>query len=209
MTARVSSLLSLVILLSSLGMAKDKNKSLLAEDVLRARTVLVVVSPDAGEPLDQPNANATARDNVEKALMNWGRFDLALDGQEADLVIAVRTGNGKAVRPTVKGGPVDRRTGIAQAGDSSIRIGAQQGQPPPLSDPGASAPNRGPQIGNEVGASEDTFEVYRGHLQYPLDSSPVWRHMAKDCLRTPNVSAVEEFRKAIATAEKQQPSKKP
>jgi hypothetical protein len=209
MTARVSSLLSLVILLSSLGMAKDKNKSLLAEDVLRARTVLVVVNPDAGEALDQPNANATARDNVEKALMNWGRFDLALDGQEADLVIAVRTGNGKAVRPTVKGGPVDRRTGIAQAGDSSIRIGAQQGQPPPLSDPGASAPNRGAQIGYEVGASEDTFEVYRGHVQYPLDSSPVWRYIAKDSLRAPNVPAVEEFRKAIATAEKQQPSKKP
>jgi len=209
MTARVSSLLSLVILLSSLGMAKDKNKSLLAEEVLRARTVLVVVNPDAGEPLGQPNANATARDNVEKALMNWGRFDLALDGQESDLVIAVRTGNGKAVRPTVKGGPVDRRTGIAQAGDSTIRIGAQQGQPPPLSDPGAAAPNRGPQIGNEVGASEDTFEVYRGHLQYPLDSSPVWRYIAKDCLRAPNASAVEEFRKAIATAEKQQPSKKP
>jgi hypothetical protein len=209
MTARVSSLLSLVILLSSLGMAKDKNKSLLAEDVLRARTVLVVVNPDAGEPLDQPNANATARDNVEKALMNWGRFDLTLDGQESDLVIAVRTGNGKAVRPTVKGGPVDRRTGIAQAGDSTIRIGAQQGQPPPLSDPGASAPNRGPQIGNEVGASEDTFEVYRGHLQYPLDSPPVWRYIAKDSLRAPSVPAVEEFRKAIATAEKQQPSKKP
>jgi hypothetical protein len=209
MTARVSSLLSLVILLSSLGMAKDKNKSLLAEDVLRARTVLVVVNPDAGEALDQPNANATARDNVEKALMNWGRFELALDGQEADLVITVRTGNGKAVRPTVKGGPVDRRTGIAQAGDSSIRIGAQQGQPPPLGDPGAPAPNRGAQIGYEVGASEDTFEVYRGHVQYPLDSSPVWRYIAKDSLRAPNVPAVEEFRKAIATAEKQQPSKKP
>jgi hypothetical protein len=38
----------------------------------------------------------------------------------------------------------------------------------------------------------------------------VWRHIAKDCLRAPNVAAVEEFRKAIAEAEKPQiPSKKP
>jgi hypothetical protein len=70
-------------------------------------------------------------------------------------------------------------------------------------------PQNGPRIGNEVGASEDTFEVYRGGVQYPLDSSPVWRYIAKDCLRQPGVTAVEEFRKAIAQAEKPQPPKKP
>ncbi len=43
----------------------------------------------------------------------------------------------------------------------------------------------------------------------PLDSPPVWRYMAKDCLREPGVTAVEEFRKAIAQAEKPQPPKKP
>jgi hypothetical protein len=37
----------------------------------------------------------------------------------------------------------------------------------------------------------------------------VWRYTAKDCLRAPEVSAVEEFRKAIAAAEKPQPAKKP
>jgi hypothetical protein len=52
--------------------------------------------------------------------------------------------------------------------------------------------------------------VYRGGISDPLNSSPVWRHIAKDCLRAPNVAAVEEFRKAIAEAEKPQiPSKKP
>jgi hypothetical protein len=208
MAARLSSLL-LVILLTTPAIAKDKNKCSLPEYVLRARTVLVAINPDAGGPIDQPSANATARDNVEKALMNWGRFELVLDGQESDLVIAVRTGNGKIVRPTVKGGAIDQRGGVAQTGDSTIRIGAQQGPVPPLSDPGMSRPNRGPQIGNEGGPSEDTFEVYNGHLQYPLDSSPLWRFAAKNCLRAPNVSAVEEFRKAIAAAEKPQLPKKP
>jgi hypothetical protein len=71
------------------------------------------------------------------------------------------------------------------------------------------SPQNGPQIGNEIGPSEDTFEVYRGGMQNPLDSPPVWRYVAKDCLRAPGVTAVEQFRKAIAEAEKPQPPKKP
>jgi hypothetical protein len=206
MTARLSSLLLLAVLLATPAIAKDKNKSGLPAYVLHARTVLVVIDPDAGEPLDQPNANATARENVEKALMDWARFDLVSDGQESDLIIAVRTGNGRAMRPTVKGGPIDQRPGIAQSSDTSIRIGAHQGQPP-QNDPSLSPPISGPHVGHEVGPSEDTFEVYRGGVSNPLASSPVWRYVAKDCLRAPGVSAVEEFRKAVAEAEKPQPKK--
>jgi hypothetical protein len=140
--------------------------------------------------------------------MQWGRLHLVMEGQESDLVIAVRTGNGNAVRPTIRGGPIDQRPGTVETTDSSIRIGGHQGQPPPLNDPGVS-PQNGPQIGREIGPSEDTFEVYRGGVQNPLDSSPVWRYTAKDCLREPGVTAVEQFRKAIAEAEKPQPPKKP
>jgi hypothetical protein len=209
MTARLSSLILLAALLANPANAKDKNKSSLPEYVLRATTVLVVVSPDAGEPLDQPMANANARENVEKALMQWGRLRPVLDGQESDLVIAVRTGTGKMVRPTVKGGPIDNRPGAIQPVDGGIRIGGQQGRPPSASDPGTGSQNTGPHISNEVGASEDTFEVYRGGVQDPLDSPAVWRYIATDCLRPPKVSAVEEFRKAMADAEKPQQPKKP
>jgi hypothetical protein len=209
MTYRLCSALTLVVLLVCPAAPKDKNKRVLPEDVLRARTVLVVIDSDAGEPLDQPQANAMARDSVEKALLEWGRFDLVLPGQPTDLVIAVRTGNGKAMQPTIKGGPIDQRPGYGQSTDSSIRIGGQQGQPPPLQDPSMAPPNRGPHTSNEVGPSEDMFAVYRGTGQYPLDSPAVWRYIAKDCLREPKVAAVEEFRKAIAEAEKPQPSKKP
>jgi hypothetical protein len=211
MTARLSSLVLLAALLAVPANAKDKKKSSLPDYVLRATTVLVVVSPEAGEPLDQPMTNASARENVEKALMQWGRLRLVMEGEESDLVIAVRTGNGKAVRPTIKGGPIDQRPGTAQSTDSSIRIGGHQGQAPPLSDPGMGpqGPQNGPHISNEVGASEDTFEVYRGGGRYPLDAPAVWRYTAKDCLREPGVTAVEEFRKAIAEAEKPQSPKKP
>ncbi len=208
MTARLFSVVLLAALLAVSAPAKDKKKSSLPEYVLKATTVLVVVSPDAGEPLDQPMSNATARENVEKALMEWGRLRLVMEGEESDLVIAVRTGNGNAVRPSIKGGPIDQRPGSAESTDSSIRIGGHQGQPPPVSDPSVGQPT-GPHIGNEVGASEDTFEVYRGGAQYPLDAPAVWRYIARDCLREPGVTAVEEFRKAIAKAEQAQPPKKP
>jgi len=206
MTARLFSLILLATLLAVPANAKDKKKSSLPEYVLRASSVLVVVSPGAGEPVDNPMANATARENVEKALMQWGRLRLVMDGQESDLVIAVRTGSGKMMQPTIKGGPIDNRPGVAQGTDSSIRIGAQQGHP--AGDPGAgpqNGPQNSPHISNEVGPSNDMFEVYRGGVPDPLDSPAVWRYIAKDCLRAPNVSAVEEFRKAMAEAEKPLP----
>jgi hypothetical protein len=197
MTARLSALILLAALVIVPASAKDKKKPTLPEYVLKATTVLVVVNPDSGEPLDEPMTNRTARENVEKALMEWGRFRLVMDGAESDLVIAVRTGSGKMMQPTIKG-PVDNRT---------IRIGGQQGNPPPLNDPGMGQ-NR-PRMSNEIGPSEDLFEVHQGGVTYPLDSPAVWRYIAKDCLRAPKVSAVEEFRKAIADAEKPQPAKKP
>ena len=211
MTARLFSLILLATLFAVPANAKDKKKSSLPEYVLRASTVLVVVSPDAGEPIDKPMANAIARQNVEKALMQWGRLRLVMDGQESDLVIAVRTGSGKMMQPTIKGGPIDNRPGVAQPTDGGIRISEQQGHPPPLSDPGTGpeSPRNGPHISDEVGASGDMFEVYRGGVQDPLDSPAVWRYIAKDCLRAPKVSAVEEFRKAITDAEKPQTPKTP
>ncbi len=209
MTARLFALFLLATLLAVPTNAKDKKKQTLPEYVLRASTVLVVVNPEAGEPVEQPMANATARENVEKALMEWGRFRLVMDGEESDLVIAVRTGSGKMVQPTIKGGPIDTRPGVGQSTDSTIRIGGQQGHPPPMNDPSMGEPQSGPHVSNEVGPSEDTFEVYRGSVQNPLDAPAVWRYIAKDCLRAPKVAAVEEFRKAIADAEKPQPPKKP
>jgi hypothetical protein len=207
MIARLSSLVMIAALLALPAAAKDKKKVSLPEYVLRASTVLVVVSPGAGEPIDEPMANSTARENVEKALREWGRFRVVLDGQESDLVISVRTGSGKVMRPTIKGGPIDQRGGVGQGTDSTVRIGAQQGHPP-VNNPG-SDPQGGPRMSNEIGPTEDMFEVYRGGVSEPMNSSAVWRYVAKDCLRAPNVSAVEEFRRAIAEAEKPPVPKQP
>ena len=175
MIRRVYCLLLLSALLAAPAVSKNKNKSAIPEDILRAQTVRVVIDPDAGEPLDQPNANAVARENVEKALREWGRFQvLLMDGAESDLIISVRTGNGRSMRPTIRGGPLDQRPGTAQTTDSTIAIGGQRGHPP-MNDPNMGPINNGPHMGNEVGAPDDTFAVYRGGISDPLNSSPVWR----------------------------------
>ena len=212
MTARLSALFLLLALLALPVSAKDKdkNKSALPEDVLRAQTVLVVVDPDAGEPLNQPMANSTARENVEKALSEWGRYRLVMDGQQADLVISVRTGNPRGT-PTIKGGPIDQRGGVAQGTDSTIRIGGHTGQQPGMNQPGMDPIDRGPHMGSEMGPSDDMFVVYRGNTPDPLDAPPVWRYIAKNCLQAPEVSAVEKFRKLVTDAEKPKvpPQQKP
>jgi hypothetical protein len=206
MATRLPCLLLLALLVTPAINAKDKKKDSLPVLVLEARTVVVVIRPEVGEPVNQPGANAAARTNVEKALTEWGRLAPMMEEQPTDLVIAVRTGTGRIAGPTVKGGPIDTRPTVGQSTDTSIRVGAQQGHPPPLSDGGAPHDNS-PHIGNEIGSAEDSFEVYLGNSRYPLDSAPVWRYVAKDCLRPPTMSAVEQFRKAITESERLQQKK--
>ena len=205
MPRRIPSLVLIALLLSCVSFAKKKNKQELPDLVLNAQTVLVVIHPDAGEPVTNPTANRTAQENVENALTKWGRFHLVMSPQTADLVIAVRKGH--AGGPTISNSPADDRPVILQPNDRDARIGAQQGRPPGLSDPGLGPQDRGPHISNEVGSSEDSFEVYRGGVEYPLDASPVWRYMGKNALDAPTVAAVSQFRKAIDESEKQRQQK--
>lgn len=71
---------------------------------------------------NRPNANATARDNIERSLTEWGRFRLVMDRQESDLILSVshghsrqvslRTGSDGMNRLTMKGGPIDQRPAV-------------------------------------------------------------------------------------------------
>lgn len=205
MPRRIPLVVLFVLILTCISFAKKKNKQELPDLVLNAQTVFVAIHPDAGEPVTEPTANRIARENVENALTKWGRFHLAMSPQAADLVIAVRKGH--AGGPTISNSPADDRPVIVQPNDGDVRVGAQQGRPPGLSDPGLGPQDRGPHISNEIGSSEDSFEVYRGGVEYPLDASPVWRYMANKALDAPAVAAVTQFRKAIDESEKQRQQK--
>jgi hypothetical protein len=191
---------AVLLLCACLAVAKDKKKFTLPDFVLNAQTVAVLVDPDAAIPVNDPGGNKTAQDDVEKALMSWGRLRVTMDVGHADLVIVVRKGNKQAVNPTVGGEPPNDRPVVVQQTDNATHIGgqighpttAQQGQPTGV----------GP--GGEIGPSEDMFSVYQGQGDVPLERAPVWRYMAKNALRSPDVPAVGEFKKAVDAAVKEQ-----
>jgi hypothetical protein len=204
MLTRLSLLLSLALLLACLAPANNKKKDSLPAEVLDAQTVVVLVDPDAGMSTSAPLANRTAQEDVEKALAKWGRLRLVLiGGNNADLVITVRKGNGKVVQPTVSGEPTNDRPVVVVPSDNGIHVGVQQGRPPDSTQ--APPADTSPRLGGEVGPTEDTFLVYRGGpAGDALERAPVWRYVAKNGLHSPDVPAVAEFRKAIEAAVKQQ-----
>lgn len=195
--ARHGLFLLLVTLLTGSAVAKDKNS--LPDWVLEAHTVRVVVSPDASDSLNHPMANSDAQQAVQRALADWGRFTLA-EGQETDLVISVRAG-GKVVSSTLETGPADTREEV-RPGDGNVRIFGQQGRSPAIADPTADPKRTKPHLGKQIGRVDDVFEVFRGGVAYSAKSAPIWQYAAKDALKAPNVAAVEQFRKAVAAAER-------
>ena len=192
-------------LASVLALANNDKKASLPAYVLRAETVIVQVDQNAGISANDPLANQKAREDVEKALMKWRRFRLVLDAPSADLVIVVRKGSGKVVQPTIGGVPTNDRPVIVQPTDSGIRLGGQKGRPVGSTDPAPQDTKPAPQI--EAGPPNDMFVVYQGGAGDPLSRAAAWRYINKDSLKSPNVPAVAEFRKAVEEAEKQQKSK--
>jgi hypothetical protein len=173
--------------------AKDKKKSLLPDDVLQAKTVLVVVQPGAGIEIDAPNANRTALDDVENALTN-GAFPSRSERVRCRSSHIGAQRNGKMAQPTIGGVPVDNRPVVVESTpDASIHP-----------TPGATQrrrPDPHPQL--ETGPSEDMFAVYRGKRENATDYPAIWRFSGKDALRSPGVPTVDAFRKLIVEAEKQ------
>src|SRR5277367_6096893 len=196
MAHRVRVFLTLVLLLACVAFA-NKKKSPLPDFVLDAHTYFVLTDPDAGTPLDAPLANKTAQDDVEKALLNWGRLKPVMTMSMADLVITVRTGNGKTAQRTIDGEPTNDRPVVVQPNDKGIHIAAQQGRNPDAAQTGPQAAPPG--LGTEVGAAEDAFLVFRGNHDSQatpaLERTPVWRYVHKNALHSPDVPAVAEFRK--------------
>jgi hypothetical protein len=186
---------------SSVAFGKKKEKAVFPEILVRAQTVFVMIQPDAGEPMNDPAANRKVREEVEKALMSWGRYRLVQEAYTADIVVAVKKGTEKAATPTISGGPVDKRPVTLETTDDQLRIGAAQGRPPGSGSDETSSDGRAhPSV--EVGSSDDSFLVYLGGETFTPNSASIWSYRAKNALRPPDVAAVQQLRKAIADAEK-------
>ena len=194
----ITAAMALVVVLAS---AQNKEQVLLPDYVLKAQTVVVLILPEAAEPMNDPFANHKAQEEVEKAIMKWGRFRLTQEAFTADLVIGVRKGTGKTVNPTISGGPVDTRPATIETTPGQVRVGAQKGRPPDRTQTGDTSARTSP--GMEAGSiTQDMFEVFNGGDTYGVSSAPVWTYAAKDGLKPPKVDAVEKFRKTLEEAEK-------
>jgi hypothetical protein len=208
MVGRKGLTVSVLLLWCLMGAAKDKKKALLPADVVEARTVLVIIDPDAGIAIEHPNANRMAREDVENALLKWGRYSLVMEPSQADLIITVRKGSGKIAQPTIGGVPTNNDPVVLGPTDSGGRIGGRQGNPGipgGPSNPQSTSVGPHPQV--EAGESQDTFVVYRGNKANPsgspLDAPSVWQYSATDALASPDVPAVAMFREVISKSEKQ------
>lgn len=142
MSARRLGLLALVVILSlSPGIAKDKTKNLLPDYVLKARTVLIVVTPEPAHPATDPSQNRTVQEDVEKAFVQWGRLQPVYNVQSADLVVALRKGTGRTVTPTVSGIPTDGGSVVvAPTRREAVVVGGQPGPPDVSNDPALGRP---------------------------------------------------------------------
>ena len=203
MQNRASVLLVATLFIASAGFAKDK-KPPLPFTVLQARTVVVLVDPDAGISVEDPRANQTAQKDVETAFLNWGRFLPLLSGQPADLIIVVRKGHGHLVEDTITDPRQNDRPAVINPTDNGVAIGAQrgpQGTTMPNTLP-SNPPTPAPGSQMDIGAPDDSFVVYQGGVSNPLDTPPIWRYVTKDGLHSHDVPAVAAFKKALAETEK-------
>lgn len=191
----------LLLLIPISAFSKGKSKPIMPPYVLTARTVSVVIDPDAGESITDPRANQIAQKDVETALLKWGRFEPLIGTPSADLIIVIRKGHSKLVDQTIPDRRQNDRVGVINPTDNGISIGAQRGRQPGMpdstQDPRTPSPSQ-----TEVSNGDDSFTVYDGKTDHPLDGAPAWKLVAKDCLHSHDVPAVDEFRKAIAEAEK-------
>lgn len=213
-------LLAISLSVLSLSVAVAKKKPQVPGYVLNARTVCVIIDPDAGTSLNDPLGNKTAQDEVERALMKWGRFQLVQEPGRADLVIVIRKGAGKPVDRTIGNLPTNDRPITAQQTDNTIRLGGQKGRAPGSPDqtmPQDTRPEQQTEVGPAV--AQDSFTVYgpgngagpdmgRTAGSQTIDRNIGWRSMGKNILKAPDVAAVSDFRKAIEETEKQQQQQK-
>ncbi len=212
MKMRVPTVLMAGLLMAVPAVAKDKDKILPAY-ILQAHTVVVIIDPDAGVDVQDPRANQVAQKDVEAALMKWGRFELLNGSQKADLVVVIRRGHKRATDMTVSDPAQNNRVGVT-ATDNGMGAGAQNGRAPvvggyPDSPSARAAQAQIPAPQAEIGFTEDSLVVYSGVSERPLDSAPGWRYLGQEGLHPHGVPAVEEFRKAVAAADKAAAAKKP
>ena len=207
MLRRLFTLSTVGLLIAVPVLAKNKAEKGLPNYIISAKTVAIVVDPKAGIDVDDPRANQVAQKDVETALLNWGRFQPMISTQGADLIIVIRKGHARVVDTTISDPRQNNRVGMIDPTTNGVSVGVQHG--PGAGTPDATTSHDPAHTQTEVGTTDDSFFVYNGDSGQGIDGPAGWTYIAKDGLRSHNVPAVDEFRKAVAAADKAAASKHP
>jgi hypothetical protein len=167
---RRSRYLILPLLLTSLLCAKEK---IFPKLIVNARYVMVTTY-FGNEPADtriMPSDRRAVAD-VEAAIQKWGRYTLAHNREDAELIIVVR-----------KGRYVEALAGVHIHGGTD--------QP---------SPTVSPEVNADAGDPQDMVAVYDASLG--TDTSPLWRDRQRGGLEPPDMKLIQELRTKVEDAAK-------
>ena len=162
-----------LLLFASATIAVAQGYDPLPKLVVHAKYVLVTTY--AGDNLTNPHMMPDDRQavvDVQNAIKRWGRYALAYQAKDADLILLVRKGHLAESLP-------------------GVRVGAGSNTKPTI---GAEAPT-------DVGDARDMLALYDA-ANGGIDSAPLWRDLMKGGLNPPQMSLVGELRDAVDAAAK-------
>lgn len=201
MRMRRIALMALALMLAGPTLAKSKDKAL-PPYILQAHTVAVMIDPSAEVDVKDPRANQVAQKDVETALANWGRFQPVIGATGADLIIVIRKGHRRLVDATIPNPQQNNQAGVINPTDNGVMLGGQRPGGGP-SGPRTQYPqSQTPQPQTEIGGTNDSFAVFDGKVDKPLNGAPGWRYESPDGLEAHNVPAVDQFKKAVAAGDR-------
>jgi hypothetical protein len=174
------------ITFASLASGQSGNQAKKPSAIL-ATAQFVSVEPysgtDSPAAINDPHVSVEDREavaNVQKAILNWGQYQITIRRSEADLVVFVRKGR------------------IASAnGGIHVHAGNRNSTPGGPTQPDDHAV--GGLGGGEIGPNEDIFWVYSLDPDGKL-TGPIWRKNLKDGLDAPALVLFEKFKKDVATS---------
>lgn len=181
-------IVALVLALSAscLTAQKSSKKHANVPAAFKMATYVFVQAEDG----DETRANLFPEDRrailgVKDALRTWGRYQLTLRADQADLIFVVRKGRVASVQATAG----------ASVGPNVPRVSVGGREPGAADDPG------GDSIGAraDAGPSQDLLRVYlrKGDGKR---GSQIWTGMAANGLDAPNVFLLRELRDAVEEA---------
>jgi hypothetical protein len=139
--------------------------------VVHAKYVLVTTY--AGDDLTNPHVMPDDRQavvDVQNAIKKWGRYALAYQAKDADLILLVRKGHLAESMP-------------------GMRIGAGSNTKPGV----------GAEVPTDVGDSRDMLALYDA-TNGGVNSAPLWRDLMKNGLNPPQMLLVGELHDAVDAA---------